>query len=103
MDTSNRTSNNFFSGFLIGALFGAAVVFFLGTKKGKELLKIISEKGMDNVSHLLEEAGKATDLDEAYSEEEEIVPKVKLTAVKEVVDEKPKTRRFFRGVSRHLN
>jgi len=32
-------SNRFFNGFLIGALIGGGVVFLVGTKKGRRLLK----------------------------------------------------------------
>mgnify|MGYP001588353409 CR=1 FL=1 len=55
---------SFFGGFLLGLLVGAAVVFLLGTKKGKRLLKAISEEGIDNISNILDEASKTEDLDE---------------------------------------
>jgi gas vesicle protein len=100
---NNKSNNNFFGGFLFGVLIGAAIVFLLGTEKGKKILKTISENGMDNLDNLLEKAGKATDLDEVYEEEEdEIIPETKVIA-RESVEEKPKTRRFFRGISKHLN
>lgn len=96
--------SNFFSGFLLGALVGAGIVFLFGTKKGKKLLKIISEKGADNISNILEKAEKTADLAEIHEEDgdEDVVPKREL-AVKETVEEKPKARRFFKGISRHLN
>lgn len=102
-NNNNNSGNNFFSGFLIGALVGAAVVFLLGTKKGKKLLKAISEGGQDNISNILEEASKTEDSDETYEEEtEDIVPKREF-AIKAKSVEKPKARRFFRGISRRLN
>lgn len=77
MNNSDNTGNgrgqggNFLSGFLVGAFVGAAVVFLLGTKKGKRLLKAISEdRSVDSG---------------------------------EVLEVKPKTRRFFRGISKHVN
>jgi gas vesicle protein len=106
MDNNNQNNGKFFSGFLIGFIVGAAVVFFLGTKKGKRLLKTISEKGINNISNLLEKADKAEDMDEILEEKK---PKKDFTskrefAVKEIAtEEKPKARRFFRGISRHVN
>jgi hypothetical protein len=98
-DTS-KSGGNFLSAFIIGALIGAAVVFFLGTKRGKKILKIISEKGIDNVSTLLREAEKTIDLDETSEEEEPFLQK-KIIAKEKVTEEMPKTRRFFKGISRH--
>ena len=99
---TNKSSGNFFSGFLLGALIGAAVVFFLGTKKGKRILKTISEEGLDNISNILEKAEKEVNLDEVYEKEENVVPK-KQAVIEETIEQKPKARRFFRGISRHLN
>jgi gas vesicle protein len=95
---TNKSGGNFFSGFIIGALVGAAIVFFLGTKKGKKLLKVISEEGMDKLNNVLEKADKTADLEEIYEEEEEIAPK---KILRKVAEEAPKVRRFFKGISRH--
>ncbi len=105
-NNNNNSGNNFFSGFLLGALVGAAVVFLLGTKKGKRLLKAISEEGIDNISNLLEEASKTENLDQVV----EKPPFAKASegqgefAIKETtIEHRPKVRRFFRGISRHVN
>lgn len=106
---SSVRSNNFFSGFLLGVLVGAAVVFLFGTKKGKKLLKAISEEGEGKISNILEKIEDTVDLEEEtleVSEDDRIktaIPKKEIIK-KVVVQEKPKTaRRFFRGISRHLN
>jgi uncharacterized protein YcfJ len=104
MDNNNsKSNNNFLSGFLLGALIGGVIVFLLGTEKGKKILKAISDEGLDNLSDILEKADKAANLDEVFEEEEqEISPKTELIA-KEVSDDRRKPKRFFRGISRHLN
>lgn len=108
MENNNNSAGsgsqgNFLSGFLIGALLGAAVVFLLGTKKGKRLLKVISDEGIDNISNILEQANKAADLDEVYEKEEEILPKREIVVKEKFIEDRPKVRRFFRGISRRLN
>jgi gas vesicle protein len=102
MDNNNKSGNNFLGGFLFGVLVGAVIVFLLATKKGKKILKAISDDGLDNISDILEKVNKTTGLDEMYDEEEP-APQRRIIAVKEVVEERPKTRRFFKGISRHLN
>jgi gas vesicle protein len=97
---SNKQGGNFFSGFIIGALVGAAIVFFLGTKKGKKLLKAISEEGMDSLNNLVEKADKAVDLEEIY-EDEDVAPAPKRTVIEKLAEEAPKVKRFFKGISRH--
>jgi len=102
MDNNNgKSGSNFFSGFLLGFLIGGLVVFLLGTKKGKKILKTISEEGLDNLSNILEKTDGVSDLDEVYEEEEETAPK-RQVPTREDVGGKPK--RFFKGISsRRLN
>lgn len=102
--------NSFFSGFLLGALVGAAIVFLFGTKKGKKLLEIISKEGVENISDILDETKKleepqkaASPLRPAERDFEEQVKKENVAKVATVDVPRPKVRRFFRGVSRHLN
>jgi gas vesicle protein len=104
----NKSGSNFFSGFLVGALVGAAIVFFLGTKKGKRILKIISEKGLNNVSNMLDKAESTAELEEVFDEPSfakvtEGQGKKLNREDKIIVDDKPKTKRFFRGISKRLN
>lgn len=105
-NNNNQGDGKFFSGFLIGLLIGAAVVFLLATKRGKKLLKAISEDGIDNISNLLEKGEKTEELDEVVIAEKprkEFVRKREF-AIKEIeIEEKPKVRRFFRGISRRVN
>lgn len=68
----NNRGGSFFAGFLWGIIIGAALVFFLGTKKGKRLLKIISEEGLE-----LSEILGADDLEDIIEEDEYVAPKKK--------------------------
>jgi uncharacterized protein YcfJ len=103
-NNNNKSNNNFLSGFLLGALVGGVIVFLLGTEKGKKILKAISDEGLVNLSDILEKADKAANLDEVFEEEDEqeVSSKTELIA-KEVSDDRRKPKRFFRGISRHLN
>lgn len=122
MDNNNQGEGKFFNGFLLGLLVGAFAVFLLGTKKGKRIWKAISEEGLDNISNILEEVDKTEDLDEAVkkptffaqpsprlrpasktSEEQEGNLAHREFAIRQESLEKPKVRRFFRGISRRVN
>lgn len=52
MAEQNNSSSHFGSGFFIGSLIGAGAVFLLGTKKGKKLLKALTEEGLDSISEM---------------------------------------------------
>lgn len=81
--------SGFFTGFLLGMIVGAAVVFFLATKKGKKMLQKFSEEGLEGVSNLEE-------LVEEYIDDEDNPPKsVSESPVHRVT--RP-VRRFFRRV-----
>ena len=47
--------NKFTLGLMIGLILGGGAVFFLGTRTGRNLLKILSERGMDGLTEILEE------------------------------------------------
>ncbi|OGH44586.1 MAG: hypothetical protein A3J14_00625 [Candidatus Levybacteria bacterium RIFCSPLOWO2_02_FULL_37_18] len=48
----NHNSNAFGNGFLLGAILGGVGVFLFGTKKGKRLLKTLTEEGIEGISDL---------------------------------------------------
>lgn len=101
------------SGIAAGIKTGTALIGFFkkilsndkeGWKKtGNRLLRAISEEGADNISNILEKADETITSDEKYEEEKELAPKRKFTIKETLTEEKPKVRRFFRGISRHLN
>lgn len=45
MSDDQRHGNGYMGGFVMGAFIGAAAVFFLGTKKGKRLAKVMHKQG----------------------------------------------------------
>ena len=87
----NNNGNKFLNGFVLGLLIGVGVTLLLSTKKGKKILRSISEEGLDGILERLD--GSEDDLnEEADYEEEEAVEKA---------EEKPVVRRFFRGIGRN--
>lgn len=88
----------------MGLIIGGGAVFLLGTKTGKNLLKILSEQGLDGLLNLLEEYGLEEVDEEEYegiSEDEEINSngQAKEAGAEKVSEEKetPK-RRFFKRI-----
>jgi len=72
---NNNHSNRFFDGFLWGAIIGGGLVFLLGTKKGKKILKMITEEGVEGLSEILEAQMDGENLeDEEELEEGEKAP-----------------------------
>lgn len=67
---NNNSGSKFFDGFLWGAIIGGGVVFLLGTKKGKRLLKTVTEEGVEGLSEILE-AQMGDDLSDEEIEESE--------------------------------
>ena len=124
---SDNNGNGFGSGFFLGALLGGAAVFLLGTKKGKKLLKSITEEGIESVSDL-EEFFASVDEEEIRkpsknSHQETVVEKVTTSGLTKVAslaetaakaaesaasaaihvakateDFEKKSKRFFRGI-----
>jgi len=98
MESNNNGGNKFLSGFLLGALIGGGAVFLLSSKKGKEILKILSEEGLDKISDLLQE--QEDTMEDGFEEDEvsSVNGESEDNTVKE--EKKPFVRRFFRGISR---
>ncbi len=104
MENNNQNNNKFINGFLLGALIGAGVVFLFGTKKGKRLLKTISEEGLGNFSKILDEANVSEEINE-NKEIKEILPEkdIAVEQTSTFEEERPRARRFFKGIARRLN
>ncbi|MBI2025922.1 MAG: YtxH domain-containing protein [Candidatus Levybacteria bacterium] len=81
---NNNQSSRFLDGFVLGVIIGALGVFLFGTKSGKNLMKIVSEQGLEGIANLMEEYN-LTSLDEESFEDEapEAVEKVKTETGKE--------------------
>jgi len=105
---NNNQGNKFFDGFLWGAIIGGGAVFLLGTKKGKKILKMITEEGVEGLSEILEAQMDEENLGED-GEEIEDAPEEPLlrgngvskdSQSKEPQEEvKPFRKRFFRKKS----
>jgi hypothetical protein len=69
---NNHNDNKFTLGLLLGLILGGGAVFLLGTRTGKNLLKIVSEQGLDGLLGLLEEYNfdDLGEYEEVESEEE---------------------------------
>jgi len=83
-----KKSNNFLDGFFWGALIGGGAIFFLGTEKGKKLLKIFTQEGTTGASKL-EEIFQTYKGIYKGEEEHENTP--------------PRKKNFFKGLPRKHN
>lgn len=95
---NNNHGGGFINGFLWGAIIGALVVFLLGTKKGKNILKLISEESLE-LSELFGEDDqevhrKEKPVRQAETAEVPSDPETENGEVKPVSSPK----RFFRGI-----
>lgn len=52
MNNATHQGGGFFNGFMWGLFVGGLAVFLLGTKKGRKLLKLISEEGLEGLAEL---------------------------------------------------
>ena len=97
-DSSSHHDGKFFNGFLIGLILGAAIVFLLGTKRGKKILKTISEEGLENLSSALERLEDEEMEDQDFVEDVPEPVKVEKEEKKseEQVPEVKKKHRFFK-------
>lgn len=107
---NNNHNSRFFDGFLLGVVVGAIAVYLFGTKSGKNLVKIVSERGLDGLKDIIEEYN----LEEEFAEDEDSEdqnpePKEHISKpqekvqnlVQETVEEaKPPKKRFFKRIRR---
>lgn len=78
----NRNNNSSGGGFLFGMLIGGALVFLVGTNKGRRILKSLTEEGFEGLSDIIEKA-------EGELIEEEPSPRKKAKVVEEEVVSAP--------------
>jgi gas vesicle protein len=89
--------NHFLDGLLLGTVVGGAAFFLLGTKKGREVLKIVKEEGKGRFGSFDDiVAGCKNIMGEEVTEKVEKI-KEKITGVAE---EKPAPRKLFKGLSK---
>lgn len=109
MNNHIRGGGGFFSGFLLGIVIGAGAMFIFGTKRGKRLLKSLSDEGTEGMEAL-------EDFLKDLEEEEASRPKPKHHIASNPTNGKKepngqsgqplsvpallKPRRFFRGVKK---
>lgn len=79
----------------MGLLIGGGAVFLLGTRTGRNLVKIVSEQGLDGLVNLLEEY----DLVELEEEEGEKAQSPEQPNTNGETKQSPK-KRFFRRVKK---
>ena len=83
---------SFMNGFLMGAIIGAAVVFFLFTEKGKKLLQTIIEEGSEGFSELREFIEEEMDEEDFMDDAvERVSPEEMYTKHADPTEEKPQT------------
>ncbi len=74
---NNQNGSSFSNGFLFGLIIGGAAVFLLGTKRGKKILKSVSEEGLESLSDFIEEASTSIGQEEEEETQEETPVKTK--------------------------
>lgn len=97
MNNNNQHhSNSFANGFLFGLIVGAAAVFLLATKKGRGILKLISEEGLDSLTNIVEEYTSEAEKEDVEDIQNEESDEVSPSVVAEAVPVKKSKKRFFR-------
>lgn len=88
----NNNGGKFLNGFILGVVIGVGATLLLSTKKGKKILRSISEEGLDGILERLD--GKEI-LNEEDDYDEEVVEKAEEKAAP--------PKRFFRGIDRKIS
>lgn len=72
---NNNTNNGVNSGFLLGFIFGVLATLLLTTKKGREILKELIDKGMQKITDLEEAHEKTKQKQNSEEENDYVKPK----------------------------
>jgi|SRR3989344_4339112 len=95
--------NGFLAGLILGVVIGAAIVFFLFTKKGKDIIKTITDEGLDKISDLesiLEDASEdILDTENISEDNGEVKVSGKTKPIHVVHHVSGQAKRFFRKSS----
>lgn len=119
MEQKEKQGGGLSSGFLLGVVVGVIITLLLTTKRGKRILKFITEEGMSKLSNWEDLFQDAVEEYQTKPAEPKLPP-VDLTSVEEQedeeveaapVEEEPKLvakkeqpkiiKRFFKGIPRH--
>lgn len=94
-------SGGFSNGFLLGAIVGGGLVFLVGTKKGKQVLKKLTENGFEGISELADLLGEDDDtvIANEYNQEGDMITSDRAEASQTPKPQKV-IKRFFRGIKR---
>ena len=84
-------------GFTWGMLVGGAVVLMLTTKKGREILKEISDGGLEGIEEFID-IEKVKELTNEFSDDGDEQEDASPSGADQPQAEKPKKRRLFRRV-----
>lgn len=101
----HKGSNGFGNGLLVGIVLGALLVLLFTTKKGRRILRILSEDGFDKFKGL-EGLFDGLELDDELEGEDEYLTamqKAELTKTHPFHRVKPTSRYHFRGVPRQVS
>lgn len=85
------------NGFLVGLILGGAIGALVSTKKGRQLIKGVSEHGLDYLDQAIEKTDIGSILDQVQQEEIMMESEMK----DEVVEEVPavsRRKRLFKGI-----
>ncbi len=74
MENKNNTNNGIGSGFLLGILIGVILTLLITTKKGREILKDLMDRGIQKISDLEEAIDKAKHPSSSEEENDYIKP-----------------------------
>ncbi len=85
------------SGFLWGAILGGGVVFLLGTKRGKKLLKKVTEEGLEGISQIEELVEEGNDEEKATEQHSNGELKNHESVVGKITKS---TKRLFKGIQK---
>lgn len=95
------------SGFLLGVVVGVIVTLLLTTKRGKKMIKMITEEGMSKMANWEELFTDIADDQKAQFSESKL-PSVELSDELDIPEalqvekkEVSKVKRFFKGIPRH--